>query len=108
MLNRDVNNTALGNPKRSLELIIEGMKEKSKILSESKISNEREARELLKLFFHIRRHIDNVLRESGIERIRRGFEILKSDMSYSKKVSLFVAEVRGANVMDVEDVAKEA
>lgn len=66
MLNVDVNNTASGDAKKSLNLILEAMKLKSDFLRTVQVSTEEEMKQVFDSVFYARKHYDDALRNSGV------------------------------------------
>lgn len=108
MLDVDINNTASGNAKKSLQTILDAMELKSKTLRSLEISTEEDARKLFESVFYARKHFSDVISKTSIPELSYAFSQLKDpSLSYSERVEKFKSTVKGGEREDIEDMAKE-
>lgn len=108
MIKPDVNNTARGNPRESLSMILEAMKLKSRVLSDLEIKTEEDARKLFESVFYAKKHFNEVMQFTGLSQLSQAYETLKdTSIPYLKRVEKFVSLVKGGDRADIEDMAKE-
>jgi hypothetical protein len=108
MLNVDVNNTASGDAKKSLKLIMEAMELKSKFLRETEVSSEEEMKKIFESVFYAKKHFGDVLAETGLPSFRQAFLVLKErEKEYGERIAEFTSRVKGGDQEDMEDLAKE-
>lgn len=107
MLNVDVNNTASGDAKKSLNLILEAMKLKTEFLRTVKVDTEEEMKQVFDSVFYARKHYDDVLRNTGVTAFSKALETLRDDnVSYQERVQKFVSAVKASDQEDIEDMAR--
>ncbi|QKQ99214.1 hypothetical protein GWK48_01315 [Metallosphaera tengchongensis] len=107
MLNVDVNNTASGDARKSLNLILEAMKMKTDFLRSVNVTSEEEMKKVFDSIFYARRHFEEVLKKAGVSKFSSALGYLKDEeMSYNERLSKFLATI-GYNDEDIEDMAKE-
>ncbi|QCO30872.1 hypothetical protein DFR88_10580 [Metallosphaera sedula] len=108
MLNVDVNNTASGDAKKSLNLILEAMKLKTEFLRTVKVDTEEEMKQVFDSVFYARKHYDDVLRNTGVTAFSKALETLRDDnVSYQERMQKFVSAVKASDQEDIEDMARE-
>ncbi|MGC9105079.1 MAG: hypothetical protein ACP5HQ_01445 [Thermoprotei archaeon] len=108
MLKPDVNNTISGNAREALKTITLAMELKSKTLSQLTIKEESDARKLFESVFYAKKHLSDVLSQTGLRALAEAYETLKdSSLPYLKRVERFASTVRGGDRADIEDMAKE-
>ncbi|MEM3863495.1 MAG: hypothetical protein QW699_03270, partial [Metallosphaera sp.] len=108
MLNVDVNNTASGDAKKSLNLIIDAMKMKSQFLREVNPSTEEEMKKIFESIFYARKYYDQVLTQVGTTTFSKALDTLRNQgLSYQERVTKFLDMVKGKDNEDLEDMARE-
>ncbi|MEM0064703.1 MAG: hypothetical protein QXR57_08245 [Metallosphaera sp.] len=108
MLNVDVNNTASGDAKKSLNLIIDAMKMKSQFLRGVNPSTEEEMKKVFESIFYARKYYDQVLTQVGTTTFSKALDTLRNQgLSYQERVTKFLDMVKGKDNEDLEDMARE-
>jgi len=108
MLDRDINNTKNEDPKKSLSLILDAMKLKSDFLKSLEIRREEDIKGLFDSLFHFKKFYNQVIEATPISVFSQAYSTLKdSSLSYDERVSKFVSTVKGLDVKDAKDMAKE-